>query len=212
MAGNGKNPKIQPVESRQDKRNTYDKQMRRYERAMRGEFYLEAVLIMYACLEDRLLYMLYHLGVLTDERKFAAGQGRSARVQAYRAIAKRYNGEKAMLSVFGIKKKMQLVSAIMQMLLEEGPYPEESRMEALLRAKLADRERISGVLGLLKEIEDWCDYRNEVIHSLMHKNVESLNEELAAQAEKGKKLFRSLDGYVRWIKGKKIRGALHLTE
>lgn len=48
------NRTIQPVTDNRDKQRTYSEQMGRYARAMRGAFYLEALLIDYAMLEDRL--------------------------------------------------------------------------------------------------------------------------------------------------------------
>ena len=48
------NRTIRPVTDNKDKQRTYSEQMGRYARATRGAFYLEALLIDYAMLEDRL--------------------------------------------------------------------------------------------------------------------------------------------------------------
>ena len=52
----------------------------------------------------------------------------------------------------------------------------------------------------LHDISEWCNYRNEVIHALLNKNIESLNEELAEQAMEGMKLARYLDAQIAALK------------
>jgi len=64
------------------------------------------------------------------------------------------------------------------------------------------------VLSLLKDIEQWCGYRNEIIHSLMNKNIDSLRDQVAKKAEEGYNLFRRLDKQVQCIKKKQVRKAI----
>lgn len=71
--------------------------------------------------------------------------------------------------------------------------------------KLDDRARAEDIFGLLDRIAACCGYRNEVIHSLMNKNLDSLYAGLAEKAEEGHQLFRRLDNHVSWVKRKKIR-------
>ena len=56
---------IASVNSNLDKYNTYRVLIGRYRKAIAGEFYLEALLIDYALLEDRLRSYLYYMGVLS---------------------------------------------------------------------------------------------------------------------------------------------------
>ena len=51
---------IKQVEDNKEKQQTYSKQLGRYKLAIRNEFYFEAMLIVYAMLEDRLLSFLYY--------------------------------------------------------------------------------------------------------------------------------------------------------
>lgn len=63
------NRTIQPVTDNKDKQRTYSEQMGRYARAMRGAFYLEALLIDYAMLEAQAsLGMEYARFLDTQER------------------------------------------------------------------------------------------------------------------------------------------------
>lgn len=61
--------KIAPVKDNLDKQRTYAKQKGRYKSAMSNEFYLEAIMIDYALLEDRFRSMLYHMGFLSNRTK-----------------------------------------------------------------------------------------------------------------------------------------------
>ena len=55
---------VTPVSNNLEKYYTYREYISKYNRAMRGEFYFEALLIDYAMLEDRLRSMLYYMGAL----------------------------------------------------------------------------------------------------------------------------------------------------
>ena len=57
----GKNKRyIKPVADTMDKQNTYREWIGKYNKAIRYEFYYEAILIDYALLEDRLRSFLYY--------------------------------------------------------------------------------------------------------------------------------------------------------
>lgn len=65
----------------------------------------------------------------------------------------------------------------------------------------------------LDEISEWCDYRNEVIHALLNKNTNSLDERLELQAEKGMELARFLDDQVKGVKKyNRIRKSINLPD
>ena len=49
-------------------------------------------------------------------------------------------------------------------------------------------------------MEKWCSYRNEVIHALMNKNIESVNAELAERVVEGMAIARYFDNLVKRIK------------
>ena len=55
---------IASVGDNQEKRLTYRRWCGRYQKAMREGFYLEALLIDYALIEDALRSYLYHIGVI----------------------------------------------------------------------------------------------------------------------------------------------------
>ena len=54
---------------------------------------------------------------------------------------------------------------------------------------------IGGLLEILEEMGAWLEYRNEIIHSSMNKNIESLYDDLDVQVEKGMEYARYIDTY-----------------
>ena len=62
MAGIEK--QIAAVKDNTEKQEAYRKQLGRYRRALNNEFYFEAMLIVYAMIEDRLRSFLYYIGAL----------------------------------------------------------------------------------------------------------------------------------------------------
>jgi hypothetical protein len=71
---------------------------------------------------------------------------------------------------------------------------------------------VGGLLNVLEEIDTWREYRNEIIHSLLSRNIASLNEDIALQAEKGMQLARFVDYQVKCLKrGNKIRKSINLS-
>lgn len=209
MSETGKR-QISPVNTREEKRLTYRAMLQRYKTAITHEFYLEAILIDYACLEDRLRYLLYYIGVIRSESDYKITGAQSTRIKAYRDILRTYTVSDANMSISSISGKRNIVRSVFLMLLDENPRIDLSGITRLLRKQMGDPDRAKQVLGLLDRIENWCKYRNEVIHSLMNKNLDSLNQHLSEKAKEGHELFRELDKHVSWLKRKNIRGKIGL--
>ena len=69
----------------------------------------------------------------------------------------------------------------------------------------------AALLETLDAIDTWRMYRNEVIHSLMNKRMESVQQKLSEQVEQGVQLARQLDAQVTILKkNNRIRKAARL--
>ena len=191
---------IDPVQNAYEKKMVFADHMKRYKQAMRAGCYLEALMIDYAAMEDRLRYLLFYLGMLQSPASGAISSRQSA--TSYKRILDRYmqSGDRNIRHIAG---KRNLVRCIFLLAAENKPDQNDA-VQTVLCASLSDENRISEALGLLKEIEAWCDYRNAVVHGLMDKSVISLDVHLAEQAELGNKLFRRLDNIVGWVDRKNI--------
>lgn len=81
----------------------------------------------------------------------------------------------------------------------------------LLKSRFEELD-IDAFLCTIKEIEEWCSYRNEIVHALMNKNLESIESELKEKAEVGMRLANNIDSQERMIKkGNKIRKGINLV-
>ncbi len=191
---------IDPVQNDSEKRTVFNDHMKRYKQAMRSGCYLEALMIDYACLEDRLRYLLFYLGMLQSPLSGSIGSRRTA--ESYKGILDRYmqSGDRSIRHIAG---KRNLIRCIF-LLVDENKPDQNNTVQKVLCTSLSDAIRVREALDLMKEIESWCDYRNAVVHDLMNKSVISLDEHLAEQAELGNKLFRRLDNIVGWVDRKHI--------
>ncbi len=200
--------KIQPVQSRNDKQLTYQDHMTRYKKAMAGGFFFEAIVIDYACMEDRLRYMLYYLGVLRNESDISIGN--SATEKEFRSILREYEDPKGNMGIGSIANKRKIIRSVFKMVSESNKEENDNKIRILLCAVLHDEDHEKEILRILQDMEEWCKYRNEIIHCLLNKNLESLHEQVEAKAKEGFRLFRRLDNQVRWVSRKKIREKLKL--
>lgn len=70
---------------------------------------------------------------------------------------------------------------------------------------------VDGLLSTIDEMIKWKSYRKEVIHSLMNKNMDSLDADIAGKIEEGMAMARFMDDQVKILKKKnKIRRYLEL--
>ena len=67
---------MQPITNNMQKYSNYKEQMGRLNRAIKECFYLEALFIEYAIIEDRTESMLRHTGIDTEKQKYASLYGK----------------------------------------------------------------------------------------------------------------------------------------
>lgn len=59
---------------------------------------------------------------------------------------------------------------------------------------------IDEVTEVFAGLRKWLDYRNEVMHAAMNKNIYSLYDGLREKVEEGMEYARALDAYIRILK------------
>lgn len=201
---------IQPVKDNYDKQNTYRYNIRRFNKAMQEGFFLEALLIDYAMIEDRLRSFIYHIGLL-NTRDSDKVDGKKAR-DSLRDIIRRYkrDDENDLFLLKAISGKMKIIRCTLLWADEENLTLDNKYLRTL-RKQYDQYVDVDGLLKTLEEIEQWCKYRNEIIHGLLNKNEERLNDIVMSQAEKGMELARYVDSQVKKVKiGNKIRRSVNL--
>lgn len=204
------NKLISPVSDNQDKRNTYQINVRRYNKAVKEGFYFEALLIDYAMMEDRLRSFLYHMGLLNTRDSHKADVKKVKK--SLKSIIQKYkrSGESDNFSIISISGKMKIIRCTLLWAEEELGDCDDKYLLSLRSQidKYIDAERL---MKALNDIEKWCEYRNEIIHALMNKNIDSMNQDLAFQTEEGMRLCREIDSQVDRLKtGNRIRKSIKL--
>ncbi len=202
---------IDAVIDNMDKKYTYANHKGRYQRAMRNGFYFEALMIDYALMEDRLRSFIYHAGIIQSRtlNKIDCSKKNKRYLKAiYRLWI---TNENANLPQIGsIMGKVNLIRAITEWTSTTTEIPDDNRYLLALKSQCESVD-IDALLNDLKRVEDWCNYRNEVVHALMNKNINSLNKELYEKVTEGMEIANSLDTYVRDMKkGNKVRRAANL--
>lgn len=214
---------ISPVETMQEKCETYRAEMARLKGALQQGFYFEAMLIEYALLEDRLRSFVYHAGLLQNRKASHMLPGKNAVRKDFNRIAQRVKTWKLedgketgntsnfeRLSVNKISDKIFIVRTIVLWSSELESLPDESRYLQALRGQCESLDA-AALLETLDAIDTWRMYRNEVIHSLMNKRMESVQQKLSEQVEQGVQLARQLDAQVTILKkNNRIRKAARL--
>ncbi len=214
---------ISPVETMQEKYETYRAEMARLKVALQQGFYFEAMLIEYALLEDRLRSFVYHAGLLQNRKASHLLPGKNAVRKDFNRIAQRVKTWKLedgkekgntsnfeRLSVNKISDKIFIVRTIVLWSCELESLPDESRYLQTLRGQCESLDA-AALLETLDAIDTWRMYRNEVIHSLMNKRMESVQQKLSEQVEQGVQLARQLDAQVTILKkNNRIRKAARL--
>lgn len=158
---------INPVNNNEEKRNTYRVLKGKLSRALKEGFYLEAMLIDYALMEDRLRSYLYYMGLLTDRTKSQANKNIKTDIVS---VLEKHIREKedTNLQINSISGKMKIVRCVAEWSANDSHKYETGYLVAL--NKSFENIDIDYLLDLFGKIDEWRKYRNEVIHSLMNKN------------------------------------------
>ena len=200
--------RIAPVADNWEKQLTYQDQMQRYRKAMNEGFYFEALLIDYAMLEDRLRSMLYHAAFFANRDK--AGCWKKTKPY-FQSFVKQYKNEKEndTLGVTNISGKIKVIRSMLRWVSKADATSVKDRY--LLRLKnQCESMDIGAMLETLDAVQEWCGYRNEIVHALLNKNTVSVYAELEAQAENGMKYARLIDSQERILKkGNVIRRSIN---
>ena len=199
---------IASVSDNQDKYLTYKQWCGQHKKAMGEGFYFEAMLIDYALMEDALRSYLYHIGVIADRSsKRACKKANPLRNVIAAYLPKERNG----LGISTISGKMKVVRAtLLRQLDDMNASADDPYLKALSR-QYSDRIDPEEYLNLLRRVDDWRDYRNEVIHALMSKNLAAVDEHLAEKCKEGMALARELQAQVKRVKyGNRIRRSMKL--
>lgn len=194
-----RNELIEKVSGGEEKRMTFSAMIKQHNLALKHGFYLEALLIDYAMVEDRLAAFLWACGAV----KMANGKGglgnkrnKDSLMQFYTAYTKNTNYPK----MSNISAKIDVCQALLNF--GESDYAGTDRYLNALHDGLKALD-IPALRDTLNDVTKWKNYRNEVIHALMGKRIDSLYDDLAEKAECGLGYARVIDNASKRLKRRK---------
>ena len=190
-------PQIKPISTNIEKQNTYRVMKGRLSVAIREKFYFEAMLIEYALMEDRLRSFLLYMGVMENRTSTEIYKGVSDDILAI-VNNKKYSKEKASLKISNISNKIEIIRCTAKWS-AYAVHTDDTPYLAALNKNYQNID-IQALLDLLAELEGWKKYRNEVIHGLMNKNLDSLDENLKNKVLGGKSIAEQLVTQVKAFK------------
>ncbi len=196
------------VKNGKEKQQAYTQSFSTLNKAMQNNFYLEAVVITYAIMEDRMTAFLHHAGIVTrDKGNLAINR----RIYPYmRELLGK--SEEDPIKIKDISTKIGLISALLGMSHEEAVVIDslvtQKATEKRIRTKVLphymvtlyeqiektlDRQKVSEILGA---VDKWRVCRNQLIHALLSKTVETSEIAKKECAEEGCALARSIDNTI----------------
>lgn len=194
---------IDVVKDNKDKQMTYRKQMGRYKKAMDNEFYFEAMLIVYAMLEDRLRSFLYYIGSFRNIEDKGLNVKKTKTHLRTLFFGSEAEAAGKRMDMNSISTKENLIRKTLEYVIACDHTPAEPYLQ-VLKQEYEGCVDMDGLLTVLDEIDAWRAYRNEVVHGLLNKNMDSLDLELAEMVEKGMSYARFVDSQVKALKRKNV--------
>ena len=180
-----KEAKIKRVENNKSKGKTYAAIMSNYNLAIESGFYGEAELIVYAYLEDRLRSFLYYSGFIDTYN--------SRHINENGMLV--YGGEAC---INDISTKISIIKSSFKAInnheLKDNMFIKELKRNYNITLNIPEIKK------MLNKVEDWCKYRNEIIHGMFNKDLEALRSGYLKHVKEGFEFGRYIDQQVKNLK------------
>jgi len=199
-------PEITETKNNIEKSETYRALKGRCKKAIQQGFYLEGILIDYALIEDRLASMLYYMAIIRERTSTKA----SDVSKKYLKPAIYQNETDCSIRVKDISGKINVIKKSLDWVSTNTSDLTKERYLCTLKNQCEGMD-IGFVLETLDKIEKWKDYRNEVIHGLMNKNIQALDGSIPEKVTEGLRLSEEIDSQVKILKkNNRIRKAARM--
>lgn len=187
------------------KYETYKNEMINLDKAIKFGFYLEAISISYAAIEDRLNSFLIHIGLVNNKDKLKVNKKFN---YLYKYLLKKDENERNKIS--NISEKIDIIKALLLYsnnndLEQELIKPKDIKYfnDLIDTVNKLNKELL---LSTLEELINIIKVRNVLIHALLNRRVEDSFKNKEVCALNLKQIFRVLDKeLVRPVKRKNFR-------
>jgi hypothetical protein len=187
------------------KYETYKNEMINLDKAIKFGFYLEAISISYAAIEDRLNSYLIHIGLVNNKEKLKVNKRFN---YLYKYLLNKEENERNKIS--NISEKIDIIKVLLL-------YSNNNELEQeLIKPKdikyfndlidTVNKLNKELLLSTLEELTNIIKVRNVLIHALLNRRVEDSFKNKEECALRLKQIFRVLDKeLVRPVKRKNFR-------
>lgn len=196
---------MQTIRNGKEKQTAYAHEYRRLKKAFDEEFYLEAIAISYAVIEDRLVSFLHHAGIVSRQNEKLSINGPVSPF-VHKLLNKKNNEA---IRIKDISVKIAIIQGLIHMTKEraveidfavsndvdkKGPrYLAQHGYMVTLQEQIVRTVDANAVQDIFGKIEPWRDVRNQLIHALLNKTESSSTEARKECAQNGLILSRSID-------------------
>ena len=203
----GQNHNIINVSDNKEKQAAYTANWVRYNKAIKSEFYFEAIWILYAIAEDRSSAFFRHLGFVTKSNRKCVVRKYSRNIRIILNLKPDKKGNyKYGFGNFGTK--IDNIQTIMEWsnkpLTNDFNDKNEKYWQTIHKALLPLNNDVEFLHALKYLKGDWREKRNQLIHALLNKNDQAVIPEIKVLAEEGYIAVRKLDNAIKRIKSKNI--------
>jgi hypothetical protein len=188
---------IKQANNNNERQETYRYLIGRYKMSVKTGFYFEALMIVYAMQEDRLKSVLFYSGVFENRNKVKLSKKTKDGLQF---ILQNKYGASERFSLTTITGKIKLLESLLYWT-ESANEEDEQYSEYLVSVKhLFESIDIDALRETLEKLKEWLQYRNEIMHAAMNKNITELYEGMEEKVELGMEYARELDANVKILK------------
>ena len=203
---------VKQVKNNADKQLTYRVLLGRYKKALNNGFNFEAMIIVYAMLEDRLRSFLFYSGAFRQRnaKKLNVRKTKKQLRNIYFGSPELASEKK--MSISKLSVKIELIRKIIEWINIDNETSDDVYLKALKTVYESCLD-LDGILETLNNIDNWRQYRNEIIHSVLNRNIDWVNSEIKNQVEEGMLYARFIDSQVKLLKRKNnIRVKMNIKE
>ena len=191
MSSNTK--QIPDVADNFDKQDTYRLSLGRFSKAKREGYYLEAMWILYAMIEDRTTAFLYHIGFVEEKNRDSPANKVKPDI---RIVMKLADGK----NTYGFNTLAGKLDAITKILKWTDTADELNGYKRDLQALITKKVKISELLSALKVLDEWRNFRNQIVHALFDKKGDEVRDRLERYVNDGFEAVRILDNSIKAVK------------
>lgn len=199
---------MENIKTGKERQKAYQTEYQRYKIAMKYEFYLEAVAICYAVIEDRLISFLHHAGIVTR-----TNDNLCINSKVYPYVRRLLNkDDNCNVKIKDISVKMAVVQSLLNLTEERALEIDEEVCEHIKGIKRkqsvakpgymmdlyskVQKVHLQEALDAFTVLNKWRDDRNKLIHALLNNTASSALEAKRSCAENGYPISRSFDDHL----------------